>query len=178
MLSCSAGPHQSTAPFAGLGLPYAEIGADGCLSNATFLVDDGNDLGIHNFTPQYRLFIYGLFELCLETRKAATKKAAAITQSPMFCYFGAMKDFSSNETPHFPARLLSLFFVVKNRGKRIKTNQQILEISGIFRFVFIIVYGHSHATLPINMGIPVKLVSERLGHEKYRNDSKNVFSPL
>ena len=53
-------------------------------------------------------------------------KATDIPQSPMFCYFGAIRDFSSNETPHFPARLFSLFFVVKNRGKRIKTNQQTL----------------------------------------------------
>ena len=117
MLSCSASPHQSTAAFAGLGLPYAEIGTGGCLSNATFLVCDGNDLGIHNFTPQYRLFIYGLFELCLETRKAATRKATDIPQSPMFCYFGAMRDFSSNETPHFPARLFSLFLWLKTVEK-------------------------------------------------------------
>ena len=64
----------------------------------------------------------------------------------------------TNETPHFPARLLSLFFVVKNRGKRIKTNQQTLEISGIFRFVFIIVYGHSFASLAYHLGIPEKTV--------------------
>ena len=52
-----------------------------------------------------------------------------------------MRDFGPNEIPRFPARLFSLFFVDKKRGKRIKTNQQTLEISGIFRFVFIIVYG-------------------------------------
>ena len=75
-----------------------------------------------------------------------------------------MRDFSSNETPHFPARLLSLFFVVKNRGKRIKTNQQTLEISGIFRFVFIIVYGHTFATIALQNGIDVKTVSAMLGH--------------
>lgn len=75
-----------------------------------------------------------------------------------------MRDFSSNETPHFPARLLSLFFVVKNRGKRIKTNQQTLEISGIFRFVFIIVYGHINASLQIASGADVKTVSANLGH--------------
>lgn len=76
-----------------------------------------------------------------------------------------MRDFSSNETPHFPARLLSLFFVVKNRGKRIKTNQQTLEISGIFRFVFIIVYGHSHISLLIDMGFSAVAIADRVGHE-------------
>lgn len=75
-----------------------------------------------------------------------------------------MRDFSSNETPHFPARLLSLFFVVKNRGKRIKTNQQTLEISGIFRFVFIIVYGHTFATTALQNGVDIKTVSSMLGH--------------
>ena len=85
----------------------------------------------------------------------------------MFCYFGAMRDFSSNETPHFPARLLSLFFVVKNRGKRIKTNQQTLEISGVFRFAFIIVYGHIFATVALQNGIDVKTVSAILGISEY-----------
>ncbi|MDD5920741.1 MAG: hypothetical protein PUC57_05435, partial [Oscillospiraceae bacterium] len=99
---------------------------------------------------------------CLETRKAATKKAAAIPQSPIFCYFGAMRDFSSNETPHFPARLLSLFFVVKNRGKRIKTNQQTLKISGIFRFVFIIVYGHTF--ISIIQQLPESDIKAIVGH--------------
>lgn len=79
-----------------------------------------------------------------------------------------MRDFSPNETPRFPARLLSLFFVDKKRGKRIKTNQQTLEISGIFRFVFIIVYGHTHATLLLEAGVNVKVVSERLGHASIR----------
>ena len=75
-----------------------------------------------------------------------------------------MRDFSSNETPRFPARLLSLFFVVKNRGKRIKTNQQTLEISGIFRFVFIIVYGHTFATYALISGVDAKTLSGILGH--------------
>ncbi len=75
-----------------------------------------------------------------------------------------MRDFSPNEIPRFPARLFSLFFVDKKRGKRIKTNQQTLEISGIFRFIFIIVYGHSFATTALQSGVDVKTVSTMLGH--------------
>ena len=75
-----------------------------------------------------------------------------------------MRDFGPNEIPRFPARLFSLFFVDKKRGKRIKTNQQTLEISGIFRFVFIIVYGHSNATALIQAGVSPKVVQQRLGH--------------
>ena len=75
-----------------------------------------------------------------------------------------MRDFSPNEIPRFPARLFSLFFVDKKRGKRIKTNQQTLEISGIFRFVFIIVYGHTFATNALAHGMDIKTLSTILGH--------------
>lgn len=75
-----------------------------------------------------------------------------------------MRDFSPNEIPRFPARLFSLFFVDKKRGKRIKTNQQTLEISGIFRFVFIIVYGHTYATRAVEAGVPPKVLQKMLGN--------------
>ena len=88
-----------------------------------------------------------------------------------------MRDFSSNETPHFPARLLSLFFVVKNRGKRIKTNQQTLEISGVFRFVFIIVYGHSCASLMLANGVPMKQIQEWIGHSDF-STTTNIYAHL
>ena len=35
---------------------------------------------------------------------------------------------------------------------------------GFFRFVLIISYGHTNATLMLQMGIPAKVASERLGH--------------
>lgn len=80
-----------------------------------------------------------------------------------------MRDFSSNETPRFLARLLSLFFVVKNRGKRIKTNQQTLEISRIFRFVFIIVYGHSSTSVKLQIsGGSIKAVQSNTAHAQAR----------
>ena len=58
---------------------------------------------------------------------------------------------------------MSLLFAVKNRGKRIKTNQQTLAISRLFRFVFIIVYGHSCASLLLKRGVPMKQIQEWLG---------------
>lgn len=83
--------------------------------------------------------------LTIEIRKAATNQISGYPSKSNILLFWSDGRFSPNETPRFPARLLSLFLVVKNRGKRIKTNQQTLEISGIFRFVFIIVYRHSLA---------------------------------
>lgn len=73
-----------------------------------------------------------------------------------------MRDFSPNETHHFPARLFSLFFVDKKRGKRIKTNQKTLKISGIFRFVFIIVYGHTF--ISIIQQLPESDIKAIVGH--------------
>lgn len=54
--------------------------------------------------------------------------------------------------------------MVKNRGKRIKTNQQTLDISRLFRFVFIIVYGHTFATHALAGGVDAKTLSGILGH--------------
>ena len=88
-----------------------------------------------------------------------------------------MRDFSPNEIPRFPARLFSLFFVDKKRGKRIKTNQQTLEISGIFRFVFIIVYGHSCASLMLTNGVPMKQIQEWLGHSDF-STTTNIYAHL
>lgn len=73
-----------------------------------------------------------------------------------------MRDFSPNEIPSFPALLFSLFFVDKKRGKRIKTNQQTLKISGIFRFVFIIVYGHTF--ISIIQQLPESDIKAIVGH--------------
>ena len=88
-----------------------------------------------------------------------------------------MRDFSPNEIPRFPARLFSLFFVDKKRRKRIKTNQQTLEISGIFRFVFIIVYGHSCASLMLANGVPMKQIQEWLGHSDF-STTANIYAHL
>lgn len=38
----------------------------------------------------------------------------------------------------------------------------------VFRFVVIIPYGHANASLLINMGVPVKVISEHLGHRDTR----------
>ena len=61
--------------FTGLGQPDTEIGAGGCFADTALLVGNGDNLGVHNFTPQYRLVIYVLLELCLEIRKAATNQS-------------------------------------------------------------------------------------------------------
>ena len=37
---------------------------------------------------------------------------------------------------------------------------------GFFRFVLIISYGHSHASLLVEMGFSPLLIAERLGHER------------
>ena len=62
--------------------------------------------------------------------------------------------------------------MVKNRGKRIKTNQQTLDISRLFRFVFIIVYGHTFVCHRLNkwaaegtdLTVVLPVLSKYLGH--------------
>jgi len=49
-------------------------------------------------------------------------------------------------------------------GKRIRTNPETLENTGVLRFVLIITYGHTFATLALQNGIDVKTVSSMLGH--------------
>ena len=115
--------------------------------------------------------------LTIEIRKAATNQSGGYPSKSNILLFWSDGRFSSNETPRFPARLLSLFLVVKNRGKRIKTNQQTLEISGIFRFVFIIVYGHSCASLLLANGVPLKQIQEWLGHSDF-STTANVYAHL
>lgn len=69
--------------------------------------------------------------------------------------------------------------MVKNRGKRIKTNQQTLDISRLFRFVFIIVYGHINASVMMMLNIPDKYAMERGGWETdavYKNVYQQTFS--
>ncbi|MCQ4665516.1 hypothetical protein NE674_17505, partial [Extibacter muris] len=39
------------------------------------------------------------------------------------------------------------------------------HFTGLFRFVFIILYGHSHVSLLINMGFSVLVIGGRVGHE-------------
>ena len=95
----------------------------------------------------------------------------------MFCYFGAMRDFSSNETPHFPARLFSLFLWLKTVKKNKDKPANPLNIRDFPICLYYSVWAFT-CNPSNNMGTPVKLVSERLGHEKYRNESKDVFSPL
>ena len=77
----------------------------------------------------------------------------------------------------FRPAYLACFLWIKKRGKRIKTNQQTLEISRIFRFVFIIVYGHSCASLMLANGVPMKQIQEWLGHSDF-STTTNIYAHL
>ena len=62
---------------------------------------------------------------------------------------------TSSFDPHFRG-----FF----NGKRIRTNRSIRCAARIIRFVLIIPYGHTFATLAIQQGVDAKTVSNILGH--------------
>jgi len=49
-------------------------------------------------------------------------------------------------------------------GKRIRTNPETLGNTGVFRFVLIITYGHTFATVALQNGVDVKTLSHMLGH--------------
>ncbi len=49
-------------------------------------------------------------------------------------------------------------------GKRIRTDPHTLDISRKIRFVAIIPYGHTFATMALQNGVDVKTVSSMLGH--------------
>ena len=55
-------------------------------------------------------------------------------------------------------------FRVKIGGKRIRPNPEPVDITGVSRFVLIISYGHTTATLALQNGVDVKTVSNMLGH--------------
>ena len=65
-----------------------------------------------------------------------------------------------------------LIFVLIFVGKRIRQTLKTLYISRFFRFVLIILYSHSNASLLINMGVPVKVIAEHLGHCDTRTTEK------
>ena len=52
--------------------------------------------------------------------------------------------------------------------KKITTNPENPLFMRLYRFVIIIIYGHANASLLINMGVPVKVISEHLGHRDTR----------
>lgn len=56
------------------------------------------------------------------------------------------------------------YFCGKTDGKRIRTNPHTLDISGEIRFVPIITYGHTFATMALQNGVDIKTVSSMLGH--------------
>ena len=55
---------------------------------------------------------------------------------------------------------------MKKGGKRIRPNPEPIDITGVSRFVLIISYGHSCATLMIHNGSPMNNVSEWVGHSE------------
>lgn len=61
--------------------------------------------------------------------------------------------------------------------KKDKDKPQTLDSTGLFRFVFIILYGHSHASLLVEMGFMPLAIAERLGHEKIET-TLNTYSHL
>ena len=74
---------------------------------------------------------------------------------PKFVLYVKWFFFTSPLDPHFWG-----FF----DGKRIRTNRSNHCAARVFRFVLIIPYGHTAATLLIAAGVDVKTISARLGH--------------
>lgn len=69
--------------------------------------------------------------------------------------------------------IFALIFV----GKRIRQTLKTLYTSRFFRFVLIILYSHSHASLLVEKGVPPLAISERLGHEDIQT-TLNTYSHL
>lgn len=52
--------------------------------------------------------------------------------------------------------------------KKERTNQQNPNFIGDFSFVLIIVYGHTYASLLLEEGVQLKVISENLGHKNIK----------
>ena len=66
--------------------------------------------------------------------------------------------------PYFIAPSPDPHFGAVFSEKRIRTNRSTCCKSRVFRFVLIIPYGHTFATLAIQQGVDAKTVSSILGH--------------
>jgi len=69
------------------------------------------------------------------------------------------------------------FFAGKIGGKRIKTNAESPGIRGKSLFVFIIVYGHTCASLLLSNGVPMKQIQIWLGHSNF-STTADIYAHL
>lgn len=65
--------------------------------------------------------------------------------------------------------------MIKISGKRIKTNRTTLDFMRVFRLVFIILQGHTHASLLLFAGVSIASVARRLGHASMTTTQKTYL---